>query len=381
MPERILVVDDDQDSLKLISMMLSRQGYEVSSATGGESGLQKAFNERPDLILLDVMMPDMDGFEVCKRLREEEVTASTPIIMFTAKTLVDDKIVGFEAGATDYLTKPTHPAELAARIKRALGTAPRSGGEPTAQPAGDLSNQGLSIGFVGVKGGIGTSSLTASVGAILAKSQRTIVTDIRPGQGTLAASLGLTDAANLSQLMSLAANEITGGRVAQHLVNHSSGMRLLLSSLNPQESTIPYAPESILALMKAAKTQAYYCLYDLGAGLAKNTMPLIRELDKTIVLTEPNPVSLAAAKATLGELGTRIPKGKIRLVISNRTQSTAQVSWQEVEQQLGYEVAAIISAAPDVAYQATEAGSALTQFQPDSIIAGQIIKFVEELVR
>jgi MinD-like ATPase involved in chromosome partitioning or flagellar assembly len=169
--------------------------------------------------------------------------------------------------------------------------------------------------------------------------------------------------------------------VAQHLVNHSSGMRLLLSSLNPQEYTIPYMPESILALMKAAKAQAYYCLYDLGAGLAKNTMPLIRELDKTIVLTEPNPVSLAAAKATLIELGTRISKGKIRLVISNRTQSTAQVSWQEVEQRLGYEVAAIISAAPDVAYQATEAGSALTQFQPDSIIAGQIIKFVEELVR
>ncbi|MFZ4826863.1 MAG: response regulator transcription factor, partial [Phototrophicaceae bacterium] len=120
MAEKILIVDDDIDSLKLIGLMLQRHGYEVVAANAGSQAISKAVNERPDLIILDVMMPDMDGYEVCRRLRAEHVTVNIPIIMFTAKTLIDDKIIGFEAGADDYLTKPTHPAELASRVKAML---------------------------------------------------------------------------------------------------------------------------------------------------------------------------------------------------------------------------------------------------------------------
>ncbi|MBC8171064.1 MAG: response regulator, partial [Anaerolineae bacterium] len=111
MSEKILVVDDDIDSLKLIGLMLQRQGYEVIAANTGGQALARVHNDHPDLIILDVMMPDMNGYEVCKRLRTNPDTQSIPIIMFTAKTLIDDKVAGFEAGADDYLTKPTHPAE------------------------------------------------------------------------------------------------------------------------------------------------------------------------------------------------------------------------------------------------------------------------------
>jgi DNA-binding response OmpR family regulator len=113
MPERILVVDDDVDSLKLIGLMLQRNGYEVVAANSGTQAMNRAIADRPDLIILDIMMPDMDGYEVCRRLRGDARTKGIPIIMFTAKTLIDDKVAGFEAGADDYLTKPTHPAELA----------------------------------------------------------------------------------------------------------------------------------------------------------------------------------------------------------------------------------------------------------------------------
>src|SRR3990172_4688022 len=120
MSERILIVDDDNDSLKLIGLMLQRHGYEVIAANAGNQGIAKATSESPDLIILDVMMPDMNGYEVCRRLRANPATQSIPIIMFTAKTLIDDKVAGFEAGADDYLTKPTHPAELASRVKTIL---------------------------------------------------------------------------------------------------------------------------------------------------------------------------------------------------------------------------------------------------------------------
>src|SRR5512141_449425 len=120
MSEKILIIDDDLDTLRLVGLMLQRQGYQISAATNGQQGLDKAFEEDPDLILLDVMMPDMDGYEVTRRLRRNPSTMVTPILMFTAKTQLDDKVVGFEVGANDYLTKPTHPSELQARVKALL---------------------------------------------------------------------------------------------------------------------------------------------------------------------------------------------------------------------------------------------------------------------
>ena len=120
MPEKILIVDDDVDTLRLVGLMLQRQGYLIVAASNGEQGLVKAFEEKPNLILLDVMMPKMDGYEAARRLRKNPVTQSTPILMFTAKTQLDDKVIDFESGTDDHLTKPTHPTELQARIRALL---------------------------------------------------------------------------------------------------------------------------------------------------------------------------------------------------------------------------------------------------------------------
>jgi pilus assembly protein CpaE len=117
--ETILVIDDDTQTRDLIALMLRRQGFTILEAATGKEGLEKA-TAVPDLILLDLMMPDIDGLEVTRRLRAEKETRTVPIIMFTAKSLMDDKVAGFEAGIDDYLTKPIHPAELAARIKSIL---------------------------------------------------------------------------------------------------------------------------------------------------------------------------------------------------------------------------------------------------------------------
>ena len=125
MAEKILIIDDDMDTLRLVGLMLQRQGYEIVAANNGTQGLEKAFGEKPDLILLDIMMPDMDGYEVARQLRDNPLTKYTPILMFTAKTQLDDKVTGFEVGADDYLTKPTHPSELQAHVKALLARAGR----------------------------------------------------------------------------------------------------------------------------------------------------------------------------------------------------------------------------------------------------------------
>ncbi|MCA9733166.1 MAG: response regulator transcription factor [Deferribacteres bacterium] len=117
MAKRILIIDDDDKLNELLTEYLARFGYEVEAATHPHDGLRKLQKEQPDLIILDIMLPDMEGFEVCKEIRK---SYQTPIIMLTARGEVTDRIVGLELGADDYLPKPFEPRELVARIQTVL---------------------------------------------------------------------------------------------------------------------------------------------------------------------------------------------------------------------------------------------------------------------
>jgi diguanylate cyclase (GGDEF)-like protein len=118
--EKILIADDDPDILRFVEVNLTIEGYDVVAAVDGEEALNKAIETLPDLVLLDVMMPKIDGFEVCRMLRADPRTSNLSIIMVTAKSLSADKITGLSNGADDYILKPFDPLELLARVKRTL---------------------------------------------------------------------------------------------------------------------------------------------------------------------------------------------------------------------------------------------------------------------
>jgi two-component system phosphate regulon response regulator PhoB len=120
MKTKILVVDDEPDALELVEFNLRQAGYEVSSAADGAEALKKARSTIPDLVVLDLMLPEMDGLEVCKVLRRDPATARIPIVMLTAKAGEVDRILGLELGADDYITKPFSPRELVLRVKNVL---------------------------------------------------------------------------------------------------------------------------------------------------------------------------------------------------------------------------------------------------------------------
>ena len=122
MSEKILVIDDEEPTVELIAMLLERRGYEIIKALRADEGLRKAYRFQPDLVLLDIMMPDMDGWEVCKRLRE---MSDVPIIFLTARGEVRDVTKGLDMGADDYLIKPYDSDELVARVKAHLRRSPR----------------------------------------------------------------------------------------------------------------------------------------------------------------------------------------------------------------------------------------------------------------
>lgn len=119
-PESILVVEDDEDILEMVTYNLKKEGYDTTAVRNGNDAVAAAKNERPQLVVLDIMLPGMDGLQVCRTLRQNEITRHMPIIMLTAKSEETDKIVGLELGADDYMTKPFSPKELVARIRAVL---------------------------------------------------------------------------------------------------------------------------------------------------------------------------------------------------------------------------------------------------------------------
>jgi two-component system alkaline phosphatase synthesis response regulator PhoP len=126
MPKKILAVDDERHIVRLVEVNLQRAGYDVVTAFDGREALEKVQSERPDLIVLDVMMPYMDGFEVLKRLKQDPVTAQIPVIMLTAKAQDADVFRGWQSGVDCYLTKPFNPMELLTFVKRIFDS---SGGD------------------------------------------------------------------------------------------------------------------------------------------------------------------------------------------------------------------------------------------------------------
>jgi two-component system, OmpR family, phosphate regulon response regulator PhoB len=132
---RILIVDDEEDLVRLVSYNLARAGFELLSADNGRDALKLAQRERPDVMILDLMLPDLSGVHVCQRLKQDPETKSIPIIMLTARSSETDRIAGFEAGADDYVVKPFSPRELVLRVKALLARTQGPAQAPSKQDA------------------------------------------------------------------------------------------------------------------------------------------------------------------------------------------------------------------------------------------------------
>jgi CheY-like chemotaxis protein/MinD-like ATPase involved in chromosome partitioning or flagellar assembly len=378
MSEKILIIDDDLDTLRLVGLMLQRQGYQISAATNGQQGLEKAFDEDPDLILLDVMMPDMDGYEVTRRLRQNPSTLETPILMFTAKTQLDDKVIGFEVGANDYLTKPTHPSELQARVKTLLA---RVGDKKTNSTSAKDENRGYVIGVLGARGGLGTTTMAVNLGAGLQSRTKSevIVAEMLPGQGALALDVGVTSTKGLVDLLSLTKlSEITRDSVREALVSHGSGLKLLLASDRPRDMHLINQIANYETLVKRLAGLARFVVLDLGLGIQPFAEKILPLCDDVLIILEGVPNTIIHTKALIddiAELG--IAKKIIKVVLNNRVRSDTQLPSSQVQAKLEHEIISTLTPAPELFVQATRVQTPAVLCQPDSLTARQITKLVD----
>lgn len=381
MADKILIVDDDVDTLRLVGLMLQRQGYQISAATNGEQGLTKAAEERPDLILLDVMMPGMDGYEVARQLRKNPSTAKTPILMFTAKTQLDDKVSGFESGADDYLTKPTHPTELQAHIKALLS---RSGYREMKVEGAPEEHRGHVVGVLAARGGLGVSTLAFNIAAGLfmrIKSEVTLA-ELVPGKGTLGLDLGLTNQKALVTLLGGSPSEVTRDRVKDALVPHISGVKLLLASENPSDVQFVNQVAQYEALVGRMASLSRFAVLDLGSGLPPFAQKILPVCQNCVVVMEGVPNTILHTKTLIaGIAALGIDKSRILIVLNNRIRSDTVVPATVVQDKLGYPVTVTVTPAPELLTQATRMQTAAILCQPDGMTSKQILKLVDQIVK
>jgi CheY-like chemotaxis protein/MinD-like ATPase involved in chromosome partitioning or flagellar assembly len=379
MSRRILVVDDEIESVKLIGLMLQRRGYEIVAARSGAQALEKAQAEKPDLVVLDVMMPDMDGYEVCRRLRADPGTATLPIIMFTAKTMIDDKVAGFQAGADDYLTKPVHPEELASRIEAVLLRTSRRQVEESPPIRAKI------FGFLGSKGGVGTTTLAVNTAVALAQEhqdQQVILADMHPGMSATAIEMGLRRHGGIKRLLEQPAEQIGARAVEAQLEEHKSGVRVLWGELDPVGVATPLLPEQAERIVQHLGAMADYLLLDLGVGLTETNRHILPNCRHIVVAIEPHRVALMLAQALLDQMtsGLTLPRHRISVVLINKAASASTFTKDAIEGLLQHDLAGVVTPAPELAFQAAESGNPMVAAQPTSLVAQQLRNIAEYIV-
>jgi CheY-like chemotaxis protein/MinD-like ATPase involved in chromosome partitioning or flagellar assembly len=383
MAEKILIIDDDVDTLRLVGLMLQRQGYEISAASNGAQGLAKALEERPDLILLDVMMPDMDGYEVARRLRKNPVTVNVPILMFTAKTQLDDKVAGFEVGADDYLTKPTHPTELQAHVKALLARSAQKEKEPNEIINASPEQRAYVIGILSARGGLGVSTLASNLAAgIYSREQSDIIlAELTPGQGTLSADFGLQNQKGLTELLRGTVAEITREKVESSLAPHNSGLKLLLASENPRDVTLTSQTQNYAALIARLSTLARFLILDLGDGLPEFAQKILPLCNERFIVIEGTAGTIQHTKFLIDDIvDLKVDRKTISVVLNNRIRTEAQMSLAQVQEKLGHSISATLTPAPEAFTQATRLQTPAVISQPTNMTSQQLLKIADTVL-
>ena len=372
MPEKILIIDDDLDTLRLVGMMLQKQGYQIVAGSNGQQGLDLALAELPNLILLDVMMPQMDGYEVARHLRSNPKTVDIPILMFTAKSQLDDKVTGFEAGADDYLTKPTHPTELQAHVKALLARSTKSKLNPPTGPASEEA--GYLIGIITARGGLGGSTIALNLASSIERNikEDVILSDFRPGQGTLVDDLNLLKQKGLTELLNMPAKDISRAAVQERLSNHASGLKILCASAQPKDGVLQDNVQHFEIILSRLGFMAKFVVIDMGCGITPLTKKIAPVFNELILVTEPFLNPLNHTRALIEDLqGIGVEKAKIHVAVNYRLRSESQLSVPQVQDRLKFPIDITFTPAPELLLQAVRMQNTAIIVQPESLTTQQ----------
>ena len=313
---RILFVDDEDQIRKLMTTYLTRQGYEVVTATDGYEALKSIRSRAPSLVITDVTMPNMNGFELTRRLRADHRTARIPVLMLSARKQADDVLTGYAEGADEYVAKPVEMAVLGAKIDVLLKRMKAMAGDT-------VKRRGRVVLFGHGKGGAGTTTLAVNAAASLAETKlyRVGLLDLNLEFGNAHMHLDLHPAQTLSHLARIDPAQLDDEVFSRLLTLDRSGIQLVQGSDAPENAelvTVPLVQQGIDRLRAATD----YVIVDTAATFTQQTLAALDASDAVVVVAQPNIPSLKAGKDWLDVLEKlSYPRERTLLVVNRTSQS------------------------------------------------------------
>jgi pilus assembly protein CpaE len=365
---RILVIDDEPLYHKMIFHALEAEKYQLDFASNGTEGLQKAKILKPDLIITDVMMPDIDGYEVTRLLRREPQFAHIPILVLTVQTGLQNKLKSFEAGADDHLTKPFEPEELVARLAALLRRAeiPPSRALPVPVP-----EEARLIAVHSLRGGTGCSSLAVNLGVGLVSlwEMPTILLDLTMMVSQVALMLNATLKRTWADIARYSPAELDVNLLESIVGRHESGVAFIAAPTFPTEGET-ISCKIFDASLQLLRKRYDYMVADLPHDFTDIVVHTLDKADVILLTTAPDVASIRAAAAALDTYRKlNYPPEKIKLVL-NAIFPKYGLPKDKIEAALGVPVMVTIPYTSDSFVEAINNGQPLISSKPDEPIAG-----------
>jgi len=325
MAYKILLAEDEPTMRRLMVMLLGRQGHEVIEAENGEPVVELAQQYQPDLLLLDIMMPVVDGFEALRRVRATPGIDDIPVIFLSAKSQIEDRVEGLRMGADDYLIKPADPNELMARIDSVMLRSQRT----------VRRTQGKVFGFVGAKGGVGVTTVVVNMALYFQQTGKSVLAgDLHLAFGCVADRLGMDPPQTTANLALAAAESLDHNALERIVVRHSSGLAVLASPSNVP-SGVTYSAEHLIAIVEEAAYLAQFVLLDLPND--PDIIEAVADQFSGIVLVlGSEPSSLRSAQRWARHLDHLGLHNRLSSLLVHRTEQSQQYATAaQVTEQLG----------------------------------------------
>jgi pilus assembly protein CpaE len=311
----ILLVDDEEQIRKLLESSLLRRGYEVAVASDGIEALRQIRTKLPDLIVTDVNMPNMNGFELTRRLRADHRTARVPIVMLSARKQADDILTGYAEGADEYIAKPVEMAVLAAKIEVLL--------KRMKATAGEIIKRGRVVVFLRGKGGAGATTLAVNSAVSLAETKmyKTAVLDLNLEFGNVASHLNLKPQHTLSDLAEMQPDQLDDATFATFIAQDRSGVQICIGASVPEHAelvTVSAVQQSLDRLRRGSD----YVMVDTQPSFTPLTLAAIDTSDGACVVCGPHVASMKTGKSCLDVLEKlSFPRERTLLVVNRTTQT------------------------------------------------------------